>query len=115
MLKSKKSVHVSFVPLTNGTSVFATGNTDLQYALEHHYRYGTLFRLSETEKDEGRPGKKSFNEHSPKQEPTTVKVSDISAAKDYLARTFGISRTALRTSDAIISAAKSHNIVFDGI
>ena len=115
VLKSKKNMHVAFTAQSDGSSVFSTDNPDVQYALEHHYKYGKLFKLFYTEK-EGEPSKsKPENKNTNKQEMSTVHVSDLSDAKDYLATTFGISRTSLRTSDAIISTAKSHNIVFEGI
>lgn len=46
---------------------------------------------------------------------TKVNVPDIEAAKDYLADTFGISRTLLRSKKAIMEQAKAHNIEFVGL
>ena len=45
----------------------------------------------------------------------TVKVSDIAAAKDYLADTFGLSRTSLRSEKSILEAAKAQGIEFEGL
>ncbi|MDO4929638.1 MAG: hypothetical protein Q4E59_00735 [Bacteroidales bacterium] len=45
----------------------------------------------------------------------TVKVSDLAAAKDYLADTYGISRTALRSRKAIEEQAAAQGIVFEGL
>ena len=44
-----------------------------------------------------------------------VKVSDLSAAKDYLADTFGISRTAMRSMKAITEQAAANGIEFEGL
>lgn len=44
-----------------------------------------------------------------------VKVSDIASAKDYLADTFGISRTILRSTKSIKEHAKEHGIEFEGL
>lgn len=44
-LKDGRSTRVSFSPLSEGGSVFYTDDPELQWALEHHYRYGKLFRL----------------------------------------------------------------------
>ena len=44
-----------------------------------------------------------------------VSVSDLAAAKDFLADTFGISRTSLRSEKAILDAAKEHHIEFEGL
>lgn len=46
ILPSKKNLHISFTPLSNGSSVFSTDNKDLQKAIERHYRFGSLFVLS---------------------------------------------------------------------
>lgn len=44
-----------------------------------------------------------------------MKVSDLSAAKDYLADTFGISRTAMRSMKAITEQAAANGIEFEGL
>ena len=44
-----------------------------------------------------------------------IKVSDIASAKDYLADTFGISRTSMRSSKAILEQAAAHGIEFEGL
>jgi predicted DsbA family dithiol-disulfide isomerase len=42
-------------------------------------------------------------------------VSDIAAAKDYLADKFGISRTSMRSTKAILEQAAAHGIEFEGL
>jgi DNA-binding FadR family transcriptional regulator len=54
-------------------------------------------------------------EKTKEQEIRKIKVSDIGTAKDYLADTFGISRTTLRSAKAILEQAALHNIEFDGL
>ena len=44
-----------------------------------------------------------------------VKVSDIASAKDYLADTFGISRTSMRSTKAIMEQAAANGIEFEGL
>lgn len=44
-----------------------------------------------------------------------VKVSDIATAKDYLADKFGISRTSMRSTKAILEQAAAHGIEFEGL
>ncbi len=44
-----------------------------------------------------------------------VKVTDLSAAKDYLSDKFGVSRTAIRLTSQTIAFAKAHNIEFIGL
>ena len=58
-------------------------------------------------------------EEDPNQEEESnirkVKVNDLGEAKDYLAETFGVSRTSLRGQKAILEAAKANNIEFEGL
>lgn len=143
VLPSKKNLHISFVPLSNGNSTFTTDNEEIMNAIESHYNFGKLFRLHSTQgeskkkaakvaekpvKDEEQTDKAEDNavvvgcndETSTEEadnEPALkkVKVSDLAAAKDYLADTFGISRTALRSMKAITEQAAAHGIEFEGL
>lgn len=118
VLKSKKSMHIAFTAQSDGSSVYTTDNPDVQYALEHHYKYGKLFKLVSTESEADIKAKKEAEEaaaNEKKDEIRKVSVSDLGAAKDFLANTFGISRTSLRSAKSIIEAAKAHNIEFEGL
>lgn len=118
VLKSKKSMHIAFTAQSDGSSVYTTDNPDVQYALEHHYKYGKLFKLVSTESEADIKAKKEAEEaaaNEKKDEIRKVSVSDLAAAKDFLADTFGISRTSLRSTKSIIEAAKAHNIEFEGL
>lgn len=118
VLKSKKSMHIAFTAQSDGSSVYTTDNPDVQYALEHHYKYGKLFKLVSTESEEDIKAKKEAEEaaaNEKKDEIRKVSVSDLAAAKDFLADTFGISRTSLRSEKAIMEAAKANNIEFEGL
>ena len=111
-------MHISFTSQSDGSSVYATENEEEQYALEHHYKYGKLFKLDSKE-DESVIESTGANEvngaEAEREEMRKVKISDIAAAKDYLADTFGITRTSLRSERAIMEAAKEHNIEFEGL
>ncbi|WP_290302399.1 hypothetical protein [Muribaculum intestinale] len=48
VLASGANRHVSFSPLTGGSSVFYTDDPDLIQAMERHYKFGTLFRVDTT-------------------------------------------------------------------
>lgn len=133
VLASKKNLHISFVPLSDGSSVFTTDNADVQRAIESHYNFGRLFRL----KDERRSQKMNEvvseavamtkeEDESPKREDAVdgdvddgvlrkVQVSDLSDAKDYLAESFGVSRTAMRNAKSILDKAAECGIEFVGI
>lgn len=118
VLDSKKSMHIAFTAQSDGGSVFITDNKNIQNALEQHYKYGTLFKLAGVEDEaskESQSKETQDTEQEEKNKKRTVKVSDIAAAKDFLADTFGISRTSLRSEKAIMEAAKAHNIEFEGL
>lgn len=173
VLPSKKNLHISFIPLSNGSSTFTTDNEEIMNAIECHYNFGKLFRLhsvqgeskkkaskvvetpaKQEEKAEEKPADnptpvedttvidKGDNENADANEngenneqngeaPTEgaetetdtdadatlkqVTVSDLAAAKDYLADKFGISRTTLRSKKAIVEQAAANGIEFVGL
>lgn len=170
VLPSKKNLHISFVPLSNGSSTFTTDNEDIMNAIECHYNFGKLFRLhsvqgeskkkatkavempaKKEEKAEDKPADNPNPTPTPAEDATVidndnegedtnedgedneqddnsstegadtdtelkqVTVSDLAAAKDYLADKFGISRTALRSKKAIVEQAAANGIEFVGL
>ncbi|MEG2599575.1 MAG: hypothetical protein RSA66_08885 [Muribaculaceae bacterium] len=46
VLQSKKNLHISFVAMSNGSSVFTTDREEVQNAIENHYKFGKLFVLA---------------------------------------------------------------------
>lgn len=118
-LDGGESVHLSFIALSNGGSVFSTDREELQNAIERHYRFGDLFTLdhieepkntSETANEEYTPVKESEDGNIQK-----ITVNDLGEAKNYLADTLGISRTSLRSLKTILEVAKDNNIEFEGL
>ena len=120
-LESGESIHLSFIALSNGGSVFSTDNEDLQKAIEQHYRFGDLFNLDHIE--EVKNTSETANEddgHSSVGESESdnihkIAVNDLGEAKNYLADTLGISRTLLRSLKTIVEVAKANNIEFEGL
>lgn len=161
VLASKKNLHITFTPLSDGSSVYSTDNEDIQKAIESHYRFGSLFRLigfsedkktsnkaiqsngkrkstdsnkeKKVTKENGKEDEKSNDENPEEVISETdsddevseesdadgnmmkIHVTDIASAKDYLADRFGISRTSMRSTKAIIEQAAAHGIEFEGI
>lgn len=113
ILSDKKNLHISFTPSSDGTSTYTTKDANVQAAIEKHYRFGKLFRLALVE-DERKPKEKPV-QAAPASKNEEIIVPDLSVAKDILADRFGISRTLLRTKDAIIEHAAAHGVVFKGI
>lgn len=119
-LENGNSMHISFTPISNGGSTYNTEVEVIQNALENHYRYNDLFVL-DREEDTNAPIEEPTQntEEDPNQAEESnirkVKVNDLGEAKDYLAETFGVSRTSLRGQKAILEAAKANNIEFEGL
>ncbi len=159
-LPSGGNARVSFSALTDGSSVYYTNDKEIQHALEHHYKFGKLFRLEESDgqdapaakkptkspskKPSGKKSKKetseqtveeiakeweefkpedeadSANEESEGEESQDegeaelkeVPVSDLDAAKDYLAENFDIVRTKLKSEGIINETAASLGVTF---
>lgn len=120
-LNGGESVHLSFIALSNGGSVFSTDNEELQKAIERHYRFGDLFVLDHIEEP-----KKTSEVGAERENRTSVEegeddniqkitVNDLGEAKNYLADTLGISRTSLRSLKTILEVAKANNIEFEGL
>lgn len=157
VLASKKNLHISFLPQSDGSSVFVTSNEEIQKAIERHYKFGSLFRLVGTTTTETKKpttaqtatteeksasanetnadtvdnvGEESDNDapandvpeveetesaEENEQEQQTlreVEVSDIAAAKDYLADNFDLTRSSMRSQKAVLDAAAAHGIQF---
>lgn len=129
------STRVSFSALSDGSSVFYTGDKEIQWALEHHYKYGKLFRLEEEIPDTkqkvrtikcstsdtqtiGTPilnSEEENIENSAEKEGLIlkeVKVTDLEDAKDYLAENFGVVRTKLKKEETIKETALAYGITF---
>lgn len=49
VLSSKKNLHISFTPLSNGSSTFTTDDEEIMNSIERHYNFGKLFRLHSTQ------------------------------------------------------------------
>jgi conserved domain protein len=120
LLENGNSMHIAFTPISNGGSTYNTEVEVIQNALENHYRYNDLFVL-DREEDTNAPIEEPTQntEDDPNQAEESnirkVKVNDLGEAKDYLAETFGVSRTSLRGQKAILEAAKANNIEFEGL
>lgn len=124
VLASKKNLHITFAPLSNGCSTFTTSDKEIIAAMERHYNFGKLFRLEsafidkpsgETERNVSTEGKDAACISKPAAEIKRVKVPDVATAKDYLATHCGISRTVLRSEKTVLEQAQACGIEFYGI
>lgn len=104
---------------SRGTSIYSTRDTDEQKAIESHCWFGDKFWLVEAvdEKKLEQEAKKKAAAKTKKteEEKKTVSVQDIADAKDYLADTFGISRSKMKTREDVLAIAKENNVEFEGL
>lgn len=110
---------VVFDGQSKGTSIFATRDTKLQKAIESHSWFNNKYYLIE-EVDEKKleadvKKKAAAKAKQTEEEKKTVTVEDVADAKDYLANTFGISRSKMKTKDDILAIAKENNVVIEGL
>lgn len=136
VLVGGKSVHLSFTPTSGGGSIFITSDKNIQNAIEKHHNFGRLFKLRQEEfsekpaekKKKGKVNESTVDETGADKDnnedgetgagddtKTVITVTCPDDAKDYLADTFGVSRTTMKTVKSIKAIAESKNIEFSGI
>ena len=129
VLEGGKSKRVSFAPRTGSGSVFYTDDEKLQKAIEKHPAFGKKFFLAggqtaakkaaapvSKKLEEAATASASAAEAAPKKVQTReIPFTNLSDAKEYLAKTFEIGRTQLRSKEAIKKYAALHGVIFVGI
>lgn len=122
VLGSGSTVRVAFTPRTLGSSVYMTDDEELQKAIESHREYGKLFVCDERRSEAMAENEAEVSQHDDPDaeaaevaEPKIVAVSSIQEAKDYLSDKFDISRSSLKSKDAVERAALEHGVVFEGL
>ncbi|MCI7654307.1 MAG: hypothetical protein MSS51_08545 [Bacteroidales bacterium] len=128
LLANDKSIHVPFRSLTGGGSVLYTDDEELQAGLEHHPKFGHLFRLenvqiaeaiekavSKQKGEESNVDEQSIAEGQEDNGLKKIHVDNLDDAKEYLCDHFGESRTKLRSKKNIIESATANGIEFVGL
>lgn len=112
VMVDNERVRVVFDGKTMGCSIYGTRDEKLQKAIESHYWFNDKFFLVEAvdEKKEAAEAKKRAAE-----EKKTHIVTDFEDARDYLAETFGVSRSKLKTKENILSIAKEKGVELEGL
>lgn len=102
--------HIQFDPLSTGSgSVYMTDDAKMQAAIEGHpffHRYIDVEEVADA--PAASPAKAA-------KAPLEVEVSCPDDAKEYIADTFGVSRSQLRSVEAIKKAAAEHGVLFKGL
>ncbi len=120
VMVGNERVRVVFEGKTMGCSIYGTRDEKLQKAIESHYWFKDKFFLVEAvdEKKEAAEAKKRATAKTKKkaaEEKKTHIVTDFEDARDYLAETFGVSRSKLKTKEDILSIAKEKGVELEGL
>lgn len=120
VMVGNERVRVVFEGKTMGCSIYGTRDEKLQKAIESHYWFNDKFFLKEAvdEKKEAAEAKKRAAAKTKKKaadEKKTHIVTDFEDARDYLAETFGVSRSKLKTKEDILSIAKEKGVELEGL
>lgn len=120
VMVGNERVRVVFEGKTMGCSIYGTRDEKLQKAIESHYWFNDKFFLVETvdEKKEAAEAKKRAAAKTKKkaaEEKKTHIVTDFEDARDYLAETFGVSRSKLKTKEDILAIAKEKGVELEGL
>lgn len=119
VMVGNERVRVVFEGKTMGCSIYGTRDEKLQKAIESHYWFNDKFFLKEAvdEKKEAAEAKKRAAAKTKKaaEKKKTHIVTDFEDARDYLAETFGVSRSKLKTKEDILSIAKEKGVELEGL
>lgn len=121
VMVGNERMRIIFEGKTMGCSVYMTRDPKVQKAIESHYWFNDKFFLVESidEKKEAAEAKKRAAAKTKKNkvadEKKTHSVTDVEDAKDYLAETFGVSRSKMKTKEDILAIAKEKGVELEGL
>ena len=112
VMVGNERMRIVFEGKTMGSSIYMTRDHKVQKAIESHYWFNDKFFLVESvdEKKEAAEAKKKVAD-----EKKTHVVTDVEDAKDYLAETFGVSRSKMKTKEDILAIAKEKGVELEGL
>lgn len=120
VMVGNERMRINFEGKSTGSSVYMTRDPKVQKAIESHYWFNDKFFLVESidEKKEAAEAKKKSAAKTKKKladEKKTHVVTDIEDAKDYLAETFGVSRSKMKTKEDILAISKEKGVELEGL
>lgn len=120
VMVGNERMRIVFEGKTMGSSIYMTREPKVQKAIESHYWFKDKFFLVETvdEKKEAAEAKKKAAAKTKKKvadEKKTHSVTDVEDAKDYLAETYGVSRSKMKTKEDILAIAKEKGVELEGL
>lgn len=120
VMVGNERMRIVFEGKTMGSSIYMTRDPKVQKVIESHYWFKDKFFLVETvdEKKEAAEAKKKAAAKAKKKvadEKKTHVVTDVEDAKDYLAETYGVSRSKMKTKEDILEIAKEKGVELEGL
>ena len=120
VMVGNERMRIVFEGKTMDSSIYMTRDPKVQKAIESHYWFKDKFFLVETvdEKKEAAEAKKKAAAKTKKKvadEKKTHVVTDFEDAKDYLAETYGVSRSKMKTKEDILEIAKEKGVELEGL
>lgn len=120
VMVGNERMRIVFEGKSTGSSVYMTRDPKVQKAIESHYWFKDKFFLVESidEKKEAAEAKKKAAAKAKKNvadEKKTHVVTDVEDAKDYLADTYGVSRSKMKTKEDILAIAKEKGVELEGL
>lgn len=120
VMVGNERIRIVFEGKTMGSSIYMTRDPKVQKAIESHYWFKDKFFLVECidEKKEAAEAKKKAAAKTKKKvvdEKKTHVVTDFEDAKDYLAETYGVSRSKMKTKEDILDIAKEKGVELEGL
>ena len=120
VMVGNERMRILFEGKSTGSSVYMTRDPKVQKAIESHSWFNDKFFLVESidEKKEAAEAKKKAAAKAKKkvaEEKKTHVVTDVEDAKDYLAETYGVSRSKMKTKEDILAIAKEKGVELEGL
>lgn len=120
VMVGNERMRINFEGKSTGSSAYMTRDPKVQKAIESHYWFNDKFFLVEStdEKKEAAETKKKATAKAKKKaagEKKTHVVTDVEDAKDYLAETFGVSRSKMKAKEDILAIAKEKGVELEGL
>lgn len=120
VMVGNERMRIVFEGKTMGSSIYMTRDPKVQKAIESHYWFKDKFFLVECidEKKEAAEAKKKAAARTKKKvadEKKTHIVTDVEDAKEYLAETYGVSRSKMKTKEEILDIAKEKGVELEGL
>ncbi len=105
--------HISFAELTGGGSTYTTEDEAIAKAIRNHPKFGKLFtevQVPKVTEKTAEQKKQEMEQAEANQKKSIKSFACVEDAKEYIADTFGISRSKLRTRADIEKQAVARGI-----